>query len=311
MILVQACRNIIRTLHTNEVRWAAEKSLLATLRKKTGYTFSNCKKALEMHNNDINKAESWLKEQAQQLGWAKATKLEGRQTAQGLIGVSVNKNNGVLVELNCETDFVARNDVFQKMANTTAAAVMNFMEKQPINKPISKMLLTTDDLKSLPVSDGKPLSDHIALMIGTIGENASLSRAFCIKVSDGLHLFGYAHPSGKQIESTLLGKLGGLVILKQTGNSLNSDLEQVGKTICQHIVGMNPQKVGTVDDKPSSNSDDETCLIHQEYLLDDSLTIKEVLDENGVEVIDFKRFECGEKDNKIMEQPLEAIETCQ
>lgn len=119
---------VIKLFYTSAVNPAAEKSLLATLRKKTGYTFSNCKKALEMHNNDIKQAEAWLNQQAQSLGWSKATKLEGRQTTQGLVGVSVNSDNGVLVEVNCETDFMAKNKEFQKMVEETAKTCLNFVK---------------------------------------------------------------------------------------------------------------------------------------------------------------------------------------
>lgn len=120
-------RAVVKLFHTAAINPAAEKSLLATLRKKTGYTFSNCKKALEMHNNDLKQAEVWLNQQAQSLGWSKATKLEGRQTMQGLVGVSVNQDDGVLVEVNCETDFVARNREFQKMVEETAKTCLDYV----------------------------------------------------------------------------------------------------------------------------------------------------------------------------------------
>lgn len=117
---------VIRLFHTGKIVFAAEKSQLAVLRKKTGYTFANCKKALELHQNDIGQAEIWLKQQAQALGWSKATKLEGRQTTQGLIGVAIKNQDGVLVEVNCETDFVARNQEFQKIVEETASTCLNF-----------------------------------------------------------------------------------------------------------------------------------------------------------------------------------------
>lgn len=117
---------VIRFFHGGKVVNAIEKSKLAALRKKTGYTFVNCKKALELHQNDIAQAEFWLKQQAQSLGWSKATKLEGRQTTQGLIGVAVRDQYAVLVEVNCETDFVARNNEFQKIVEETANSCLNF-----------------------------------------------------------------------------------------------------------------------------------------------------------------------------------------
>lgn len=127
--------SMVRFFHARKVVFAAEKSNLAVLRKKTGYTFANCKKALELHQNDVTQAEVWLKEQAQALGWSKATKLEGRQTTQGLIGVAVKKQDGVLIEVNCETDFVARNEEFQKMVQETANTCLKFSENH--QKPLS------------------------------------------------------------------------------------------------------------------------------------------------------------------------------
>lgn len=102
---------------------------------------------MERHNNDLNKvritarevliekqyfiqAELWLKEQAQVLGWAKATKLEGRHTSQGLVAVAVNGYNGALVEVNCETDFVARNTEFIKIVQEAAQSCLNYTKQQ-------------------------------------------------------------------------------------------------------------------------------------------------------------------------------------
>ena len=79
----------------------------------------------------IFQAEEWLKQQAQSLGWAKATKLEGRQTSQGLIALTVDKQNAALVEVNCETDFVARNKEFHKMVHEAAVSCLNFTQQQP------------------------------------------------------------------------------------------------------------------------------------------------------------------------------------
>lgn len=89
-------------------------------------------------------AEVWLREQAQALGWSKATKLEGRQTSQGLIGVAVNKSHGVLVEVNCETDFVARNQEFRKIVETATKVCLNFSHSQarPQTKSVSRVRTT-------------------------------------------------------------------------------------------------------------------------------------------------------------------------
>ncbi|ENN74820.1 elongation factor Ts, mitochondrial [Dendroctonus ponderosae] len=305
-------RNLSRFFHTTTSCLASEKSALAALRKKTGYTFSNCKKALEIHNNDLAKAEEWLKQQAKALGWSKATKLEGRQTTQGLVGVNVENNEGVLVEVNCETDFVARNAEFENIVKEVAETCLNYLKSSPNSThAITKIGLDSEQLKSLKASDGNTLADKIALMIGSVGENATLKRAVGIRVNNGTHLSGYAHPSGKSANSTLLGRIGGLVALRSV-NDESPHIEQIGAGLCQHIVGMAPTSIGKADEEPTANNEDETNLIHQEYLLDDTLTVKQLLDENQVEVVDFQRFECGERSvNAVGEQPLDKVEVCQ
>lgn len=74
---------------------------------------------------------------------------------------------------------------------------------------------------------------------------------------------------------------------------------------------MDPKKIGTPDDEPTKNKEDEICLIHQEYLLNEDITVKDILEENKIEIIDFKRFECGETIGTVGDQPLEFVETCQ
>lgn len=297
-----------RQFHIASGLWSTQpSSVLATLRKKTGYTFANCKKALEVNNNDVVKAEAWLKEQAQSMGWTKATKLQGRQTTQGLIGVLSKNNIAAMVELNCETDFVARNEHFQNMVDTVANACLQKASEQNVAGNLVQLHLDADDLKSLKLSDGKTLADHLALMIGTVGENASLRRALIYKSNDTLHLSSYAHPSGVAKNETQLGKFGGLVALTKTPTP--EATEDLGKKLCQHIVGMHPNKLGTENDEPAKDVDDEKCLIYQEYLLDDSLLVGEVLKENGVEIVEFKRFECGEE--PANSQALDSVETCQ
>lgn len=133
-------RLFARHFHRSGFNCAAEKSALAALRKATGYTFANCKKALELHNNDVKEAEKWLREQAQALGWAKVNKLEGRATAQGLVGVLVEKNIGALVEVNCETDFVARNSEFQTFLERASRSCVNYMSSIDSSTNVTKVL---------------------------------------------------------------------------------------------------------------------------------------------------------------------------
>ncbi|XP_055917467.1 elongation factor Ts, mitochondrial [Eupeodes corollae] len=291
MFLKQA----IRLLHTTRPVFAgAEKSSLATLRKKTGYTFANCKKALEMHNNDLSMAEKWLHEQAQSMGWSKATKLEGRATAQGLVGVLIRGNVGAMVEVNCETDFVARNDHFKKFVDHASRVCAKYTEMTEFDGDLWKLGFEADALKNLKAEDGKSLGDHLALLIGTVGENASIRRAICFKTNNFLKLSGYTHPTSTSIapsDVTQVGKYGTIVAFR--GDSMDVELQ---KNLCQHIVGMNPKKIGEEHkDKPVENKDDETCLIFQEFLVDSDKVVGDVLKENNCDIIDYQRFECGEE----------------
>ncbi|KAG7311253.1 hypothetical protein JYU34_002285 [Plutella xylostella] len=304
---------LVRGLHTGPICRAAESSLLAKLRKKTGYTIANCKKALEMHNNDSDKAETWLNEQAQAMGWAKATKLAGRTALQGLVAVKFDQSHGALVELNCETDFVAKNDKFQQMIEDAANACYKFAHNNMKAKgPVTKMELDSEQLANLTLDGGKKLSEVLALFIGTVGENAVLRRAECWRANEaGVRVAGYTHPAPAAPKDYSAGKYGALLAYRQP-----DDADDIGKQICQHIVGCAPAKIGDPEtDKPAKNSDDETCLIYQEYLLDPSFTVQEVLKEHKAEVLDYVRFSCGEAVEENMpgveKQPLDTVQTLQ
>ncbi|KAL0849514.1 hypothetical protein ABMA28_013788 [Loxostege sticticalis] len=310
--MFESYSQLVRRLHFSPVCQAAESSLLAKLRKKTGYTIANCKKALEMHNNDSDKAEAWLNEQAQAMGWAKATKLAGRTALQGLVAVKFTKDHGALVELNCETDFVAKNEKFHKMIEDATIACFKFAHTNLQSKgPVTKMELDSEQLANLNV-EGKKLSEVLALFIGSVGENAVLRRAECWKAnSKDIKIAGYTHPAPAVPGEYSAGKYGALLAYKQSGET-----EDIGRQICQHIVGCAPNKIGVKEkDKPAKNSDDETCLIFQEYLLDPSYTVEEVLQQHNAEVIDYVRFSCGEIVETNMpgveKQPLDTVQTLQ
>ncbi|KAJ9589752.1 hypothetical protein L9F63_017054 [Diploptera punctata] len=283
---------------------SVNKSLLGKLRKKTGYSFANCRKALELHDNNLEKAEKWLQEQAQALGWSKATKLEGRATLQGLIGIAVNKSFATIVEVNCETDFVARNKTFQSLVDTVANTCLKFaMNKYKVGQDLGKIGLDSERLKSLSCEDGKSLADHTALLIGNVGENVTLRRAYCLQAGEGISVAGYTHPAPSHVQKTLFGKYGALIAFKKISEGCDDDMpivkmstDQIGRLMCQHIIGMNPFKIGVQGkDVPVENSDDEKCMIFQEYLLDPSQTVAQFLAEAGISIVDFARFECGEE----------------
>lgn len=137
----------------------------------------------------------------------------------------------------------------------------------------------------------------MALLIGTVGENTNLRRAICYKVPESLQLVGYTHSTSdqQQVAGTFFkGKYGAIAAFRSTTEAGEDRLE-VQKQILQHIVGLNPQKVGNKEtDEPAKVKDEETCLIFQEFLMDPDVTVGELLEENGLEVVDFQRFECGE-----------------
>lgn len=151
-----------------------------------------------------------------------------------------------------------------------------------------------DNLKAIQGMEGRSLGDELALMIGTVGENATLRRATCFKANEPITLFGITHPSQFATSTNVhLGKYGSIVAYKSAGDLAGNAVLQ--KNICQHIIGMNPSKVGIAEiDKPSEDKDEEKCLIHQEYLLDPTMTVGELFTENALEIVDFNRFECGE-----------------
>ncbi|KAL7739754.1 hypothetical protein ACLKA6_014994 [Drosophila palustris] len=275
-----------RTLHTTRQLYAAgaglEKSALSALRKKTGYTFANCKKALELHNNDVSLAEKWLHQQAQSLGWSKATKVADRVTQQGLVGVLINGNRGAMVELNCETDFVARNETFKRFVDHVSRIVLHYTDQTEFDGDLWKLGFDSDALKNLETPQGGSLADHLALLIGAIGENATIRRALCFKVNNDLMLAGYAHPAPTNVSTT-------------------HNITQVGK-YGAIVAFRSPREFEDVE----IQKDDETCLIYQEYLLDADRTVGEILKERSIDIIDYHRFECGEPTKRELQEILQS-----
>lgn len=243
------------------------------------------------------------------MGWSKATKLEGRSTRQGLVGVLVQNNIGTMIEVNCETDFVARNENFQQFVEKASKACAHYLSEVDNTSKILKIGLESESLRNLKMEDGKTLGDHLALMIGIVGENASLKRAICYKAPEAVRLCGYTHPAPEPPMTDgkiMLGKYGSIAAFNSNCEKTEEVLE-VQRKICQHIVGMKPQKIGDAElDKPNEDKDEENCLIHQEFILDPEQTIGTILQDNNIKIIDFQRFECGEKVESYQESASAA-----
>ncbi|CAL7935749.1 unnamed protein product [Xylocopa violacea] len=298
-------RQFFRSIHTNYMLcYTSKKTLLSKLRKKTGYTFINCKKALEINENDMEKAEHWLHEQAQVQGWSKAMKLQSRATSQGLIVMITNDNHGALVEVNCETDFVARNKRFHDLAEIIVSTVLKHGTTIEQSSSVNKTMLYKESLNELCASDGKTLGDHSALTIGIVGENINIKRALLMSVQPGVHLYGCTHPMPVNPAPLSFGRYGALIALKSDQRK-----DVLGVQLCQHVIGMNPVKVGDPKvDFPADNIDEEPVMLYQEFLLDPSLSVQQLIQNEQVEILDFVRFEIGE----VLEdrQTLDSVETC-
>ncbi|XP_010596704.1 elongation factor Ts, mitochondrial isoform X1 [Loxodonta africana] len=282
---------------------ASSKELLMKLRRKTGYSFVNCKKALEACGGDlkevcvVEKAESWLHKQAQNEGWSKAVKLQGRKTKEGLIGLLQEGNTTVLVEVNCETDFVSRNSKFQQLVQQVAVGtLLHCQNLKDQLSTYSKGFLNSTELSELPAGPDREgsLKDQLALAIGNLGENMTLKRAAWVKVPSGFYVGSYVHGAmhSPSFHNLVLGKYGALVVCETSERKAN--LEDLGRRLGQHVVGMAPLSVGSLDDEPGGEM--ETKMLSQPYLLDPSITLGQYVQPQGVSVVDFVRFECGESE---------------
>ncbi|XP_061642061.1 elongation factor Ts, mitochondrial [Phyllopteryx taeniolatus] len=280
-----------QTLHTGCHRLlAADKSLLVKLRKSTGYTFINCKKALEKFDNDAAQAEAWLHEQAKKEGWSKANKLEGRKAKEGLIGLFVGDQVAVMVEVNCETDFVARNEKFQQLVQDVAFSTLaHHQNKSQSQTGYMKSLLASDELSKLSMSDGATLADQVALSIGRLGENMSVRRAVTVSIPAEWNIGSYVHGGVAGQTEVAMGRYGALVVFQ--GGKVE-EREILGRKLGQHIVGEAPVLLGNMDDLPCGES--ETRLLPQTFLGDPSRTVAQFLKGQQARVLDFVRFQCGE-----------------
>jgi len=276
-----------------------DKKMLTELRKNTGFSFFKCNNALKLSNNNLQKAEEWLYEQAEKEGWAKATKLQGRSTNQGLIGVMVEENFAALVQVRCETDFVARNELFQQLVATTAKATIKF-RRNVIEQNMKINSLSNDDIthlrefllaheiQELPVPDqNTTVEEHVVGLVGKTGENIKLHKALAIATSKE-NVIGYScHGNvSATVNNCVMGTYGAAVVLKPLSDSVEkSHISNLARSLSQHVIGMNPKCLG-----PTKDVSEEDTLLCQGYLLDDKKTISEMINEAGVEIVDFVRY---------------------
>ncbi|MDQ0457277.1 translation elongation factor Ts [Rhizobium paknamense] len=195
-------------------------AMVKELREKTGAGMMDCKKALAETAGDMEAAIDWLRAK----GIAKADKKSGRTAAEGLIGVASAGTTAVVVEVNSETDFVARNDAFQDLVRGIASVALS-----------TEGTVDAVGAATYPAT-GKSVTDSIKDAIATIGENMTLRRAAQLSVEDGV-VATYVHNA----VADGLGKLGVLVALKSTGNK--DALAAIGRQVAMHIAATNPLAV--------------------------------------------------------------------
>jgi elongation factor Ts len=271
---------------------AVTAQMVKELRESTGAGMMDAKKALVETDGDMEAAVDWLRTK----GLAKAAKKSGRVAAEGLVGVAVDGGVGVAVEVNSETDFVAKNGDFQKMVSS-----------------IAKVALGAADVDALKAADlgGKSVETVVNEAIAVIGENMSVRRLVRV---EGDVVVTYVHNAA----ATDMGKIGVLVALKGADNG-------IGKQIAMHIAATNPASLGEADLDPalierekavlteqareSGKPDaviekmivgrmakffEEVTLLGQKFVINPDLTVAQAAKEAGVEVVGFARVEVGE-----------------
>lgn len=270
-------------------------AMVKELRDTTGAGMMDAKKALTENDGNMEAAVDWLRTK----GLAKAAKKSGRVAAEGLVGVSIGDGKGVAVELNSETDFVAKNADFQQLV-----------------RDITDTGLTVGDIEALKAAqvNGRPVSDVLTEAISRIGENMTLRRMHLL---EGDTIVSYVHNAAAEG----MGKIGVLVALK--GDKASA--QEIGKQIAMHIAATSPASLSETDLDPalvereksvlteqareSGKPDaviekmiegrmkkffEEVTLLGQKFVINPDITVAEAAREAGVEVTGYARVAVGE-----------------
>jgi elongation factor Ts len=268
-------------------------SQVKELREMTGAGMMDAKKALTETDGDMEAAIDWLRTK----GLAKAAKKSGRTAAEGLVAVSVEGGKGVAVEVNSETDFVAKNAEFQEMVTGIAAAAMG--------------VGSVEELAATKLDSGKTVVDTITDKIATIGENMSLRRMSAV---EGAQVVSYVHNAA----APGMGQIGVLV-------ALSGDNAAFGKQVAMHIAAANPASLSEADLDPAVLERErqvqidiaresgkpenviekmivgrmkkflaEITLLNQAFVVDPDKTVAQAASEAGVEITGYVRLAVGE-----------------
>lgn len=268
--------------------------LVKELREKTGAGMMDCKKALTETDGDIDKAIDYLREK----GIAKAAKKADRIAAEGLVHVETKGNDAVIVEINSETDFVARNEGFQELV------------KEIANQVLDTKAETVEALMETTLPNGKSVDERIKEAISTIGEKLSVRR-FAIRTKTDNDAFGaYLHMGGR---------IGVLTVVE------GSTDEEAARDVAMHIAAINPKYVSSEqvseeeinherevlkqqalnEGKPENIVEkmvegrlrkylQEICAVDQDFVKNPDVTVEAFLKTKGGKLVDFVRCEVGE-----------------
>lgn len=267
------------------------------LRELTGAGMMDCKKALTECEGDTKKAIDWLREK----GIAKAAKKEGRIAAEGLARILIEGNKAVVLEVNSETDFVAKNDRFLALLDEAAKAIFNSNAK------------TVEEALALPTAEGT-LNDSFIGAVAVIGEKITLRRFEIVEKSDD-ELFGsYTHQGGRIVAVTVVKGTADAQVAKNMAmqvasmnptyvsrNEMPQDVVAHEREVQEGIMANDPSlankpekvKAGIVEGRVSKSLQD-MCLVDQEYFLDTNLKCGQYLKENNAEVVKFVKYIVGE-----------------
>jgi elongation factor Ts len=219
-------------------------SMVKELREKSGAGMMDCKNALKENAGDLEAAMDWLRTK----GITKAEKKSGRVAAEGLVGILSEGNKAAVVEVNSETDFVARNEQFQSIVRGVAASAIG---TDGSLEAVASATISVDGSDT-----GKSVSETITEAIGTIGENMNLRRVAVMSVPEGV-VASYVHNA----ISDGLGKIGVLVALESSGKA--EVLTAIGRQIAMHIAALNPL-AATQDDIPKDVADRERAIFSEQ-----------------------------------------------
>ena len=280
------------------------------LREKTGAGMMDCKKALDACEGNMEKAIDWLREK----GIAKAAKKESRIAAEGITEVLENGNQAIILEVNCETDFVTKNEKFTELVKEIRDTLM------------SSDANTTEEAKEVKLASGKTVEEAIVEATATIGEKISFRRFERITKNDD-EVFG--------IYSHMGGKITVVVVLKGSNADVARDVamqacamspvavnrEAVPAEIVDHEKEMILAEIKN-DEKNASKSEEildkmatgrlskffkENCLVEQDFIKDSSMTVAKYAEANGCEVLSMVRYAVGEGIEKKQENFAEEV----